>query len=156
MREDTIMTRCFTAFLLVATTAALGCPKSESDTAGSSGGGSGQPGLGAHVVRGKEKRSLENDIRQLAQLMETYQTEFGNPPKNWAEFKSYIQRDAAHIVREIDAKQIEVIWGAPMNSATIIAYEVQPDLRGNHVVAKGDASVVTMPTAELKAALQRR
>src|SRR5262249_12775973 len=145
-------------WLVAAVSAALlltGCPKPDPETSSSS-GAPGQPGVGAHVVRGKEKRSLENDIRQLAQLMVAYNTENGHPPKSWEEFKPYIQREAGRIVQEIEEQQIAVLWGAPLNSGTIIAYEVQADLRGSHVVARGDGSVVTMPTAQLQAALQGR
>ncbi len=114
------------------------------------------PGIGAHVARGKEKRSLENDIRQLAQFMMTYYTENGKPPRSWEDFKPYIRRDAPHIVREIDDGQIHVLWGTPMDSSHIIAYEVEPDLRNSHVVARGDGSVVTLTTGDLNAELQRQ
>jgi hypothetical protein len=141
-----------TAAALLSAAFLTGCPKTESDT--SSQGKGGEPGLGAHVQRGKEKRSLENDIRQLATFMKAYETENGSPPKSWQDFKPYIQREAGHIVREIDAGQINVLWGAPMNSNTIVAYEVEPDIRNSHVVAKGDGSVVTLPSDQLQAALR--
>jgi hypothetical protein len=129
-----------------------GCPKIESDTSSSRGGG--QPGIGAHVQRGKEKRSLQNDINQLAKLMQTYEVEFGRVPKTKEEFVTYIQRDAAHIVRAINDNEIVVLWGQPMRSGIVIAYEREPDLHGTHVVAYGDASTPTISTAQLQAALK--
>src|SRR5262249_24328273 len=104
----------FTSFALI-----FGCVKPESDT-GPGSAAPGQPGIGAHVQRGKEKRSLENDIKQIALFMTSYYTENGQPPRNWPDFKAYIQRDAGHIVREIEEQQIAIVWGAPMNSSTIV------------------------------------
>jgi hypothetical protein len=136
---------------LAAALVGAGCVKVNTDP-----GTDREPSIGAHVARGKEKRSLENDIRQLAQLMMTYYTESGKPPRSWEDFKSYIQRDAPHIVREIDGGQIRVLWGTPMDSSHIIAYEVEPDLRNSHVVAHGDASVVTLTSGDLTAALRNQ
>ena len=134
-----------------ATLVVAGCVKVDTDP-----GTDREPGVGAHVARGKEKRTLENDIRQLATFMMTYYTETGKPPRSWEEFKPYIQRDAPHIVREIDEGKIRVLWGTPMDSSHIIAYEVEPDLRNSHVVARGDSSVVTLTTGDLDAALQNQ
>jgi hypothetical protein len=126
-----------------------GCPKPESDT--SSSGSTGAPGIGAHVKRGGEKRSLENDIRQLATFL--FDPEKGRTPKNWQAFQPEL-RQAPHIARAIEDKEIIVLWDVPLTSTSIVAYEVTPDLRGNHVVARGDGSVATMATADLQTALK--
>ncbi len=139
------------AALVAAALVGAGCVKVDTDP-----GTNREPSIGAHVARGKEKRSLENDIRQLATFMMTYYTENGKPPRSWEEFKPYIQRDAPHIVREIDSGQIRVLWGTPMNSNNIIAYEVEPDIRNSHVVARGDGSVVTLTSGDLEAALRNQ
>jgi hypothetical protein len=88
--------------------------------------------------------------------MKIYETELGHAPKNWTDLKSYIQREAPHIVRAVDEREIVIIWGRPLSSGTITIYEREPDIRGTHVVAHGDASVVTMTTAELDAAVPNR
>ncbi len=137
--------------LVAAALVGAGCVKVDTDP-----GTNREPSIGAHVERGKEKRKLENDIRQLATFMMTYYTENGKPPRSWEEFKPYIQRDAPHIVREIDGGQIRVLWGTPMNSNNIIAYEVEPDLRNSHVVARGDGSVVTLTSGDLNTALRNQ
>ena len=131
-----------------------GCPKSDTEKGGGGGGDMAQPGIGAHVQRGKEKRSLENDLRQLAMFL--FNPEAGRTPRSWEELKPTMQRDAPHIVREIEGGEIKVLYNVPLSSENIVAYEVQPDLRGSHVVAMGDGSVHTMPTAQLQAALSRQ
>ncbi len=141
-----------TVFRIVATvtvTAGVtGCPKPESST--SSSGGGGQPGVAAHVVRGKEKRSLENDIRQLATML--YDAEAGRTPKSWNDFKPTLKQ-APHIVKAVEEREIAIHYNIQLGSNVIIAYETQPDLRGSHVVAWGDGRVTTVSTADLDAAL---
>jgi hypothetical protein len=131
--------RLITALALGATL--CGCPKVEPE----------KPGLGAHVARGKEKRSLENDIRQLATFL--FDPDAGRTPKNWEAFKPSL-RQAPHLVKAVEDGEVAIIYNVPLGSNTVVAYEREPDLRGSHVVAWGDGRVTTMPTAELDAALK--
>src|SRR5260370_28757248 len=101
--------------------------------------------LGKHVQRGKEARSVQNDMRQLATFL--FDPEKGRTPKNWEEFKPTI-RQAPNIVKEIEEGQINVLWNTPLSSNTIVAYEVQEDIRGTHIVAMDDGSVHTMTTVQ--------
>jgi hypothetical protein len=137
------------SFILVTVVLALGCPKHQEEST--------EPGLGGHIQRGKELQVIRNDMGQLAKLYQTYYTEFGKSPANWQDFKAYIQRDARTIVAAVDDGRIVVVWGLPgLRSDLVLAYEPNADLRGNHVVAMGDASVSSLTTDQLQAALQKR
>jgi hypothetical protein len=129
-----------------------GC-KPEPDPTGGGGGGG---GLGAHVQRGKEKRSLENDIRQLGLFIQQFETQEGHLPKSWEEFKPFLKGDGSRIAKEIEDRQIIVLFGSPWNSNTIYAYELEPDIRKSHVVLYGGGAVVTVPTDQLRSALQKQ
>jgi hypothetical protein len=143
-----LLNRCCLSALAVLVMV-TGCPKPRPDPT--------EPGLGGHVQRGKELQVVRNDLGQLAKLYQTYYTEYGKCPVNWDDFKAYIQRDARTIVQAVDEGRIVVVWGlSSLSGNVVLAYEPNPDLRGNHVVVMGDASVSSMTTDQLRVALQQR
>jgi hypothetical protein len=78
------------------------------------------------------------------------------PPQKIADLMPYLENDAK-IEKLVQDGDIVVIWGArigqvPNSSETILAYEKDPDDKGNRYVLMADASVKTMADAEFKAA----
>jgi hypothetical protein len=78
------------------------------------------------------------------------------PPQKIADLMPYLENDAK-IEKLLRDEDIVVIWGVrfgqvPNSSETILAYEKDPDDKGNRYVLMADASVKTMKDAEFKAA----
>jgi hypothetical protein len=132
------------ALLLVGACCFPGCVKPPEDN------------LGAAIKRGKEKPKAANDLQQMAYFYTMYSSEHGRPPASWPDFKAYIQRDAsASMMQAIEEGRYVVSWNARLGSSVVLAYERDVDLNGNQVVVMGDASVHTMKTQELQAALRK-
>jgi hypothetical protein len=129
---------------------ATGCPKNKPEPT--------EPGIGAHVQRGKEKQVSQSELGQLGLYYIQYYDSSGQRSPTKLEDLPDLQRDLRHLAEAIRDGTIVVNWGVkdPNSSNVVLAYEKDPDLRGNHVVLKGDRSVVTMTTQELKAALPNR
>jgi hypothetical protein len=135
---------------LVLLVMATGCPKTKSEPT--------EPGIGAHVQRGKEKQVSQSELGQLGLYYIQYYDSTGQLSPTKLEDLPDLQRDLRHLAEAIRDGTIVVNWGVkdPYSSNVVLAYEKDPDLRGNHVVLKGARSVVTMTTQELNAALQNR
>ncbi|HEV3262830.1 MAG TPA: hypothetical protein VG013_38705 [Gemmataceae bacterium] len=122
-----------------------GCVKDNSD-----------PSLAAHVERGKEKQKAQNDLNQIAQYYQLYNTENGRVP-NAKQLKDYIKQDpnASKLSKALDEGHL-VLNDSPPNlgARVVVAYEKEKDLRGNRVVVLADASVHTMDENEFQAALK--
>src|SRR5262249_49948613 len=117
-----------------------------------------EPGIGAHVQRGKEKRVSENELGQLGLYYLQYYDDHGQRSPAKLEDLPDLQRDLRHLAEAIRDGTIVVTWGVrdPTSSNVVLAYEKDADIRGTHVVVKGGRAVVTMTTQELNAALQYR
>ena len=112
--------------------------------------------LGGHIKRGMEKPKVQNVLQELGQFYLLYNTENGRSPASWAELKAYMQKDSAKLVQIIEEGRYEIIWGARPGSGVVVAYEKDPDLRGNQVAVMGDGHVESMSAAKLQAALQNK
>jgi hypothetical protein len=113
--------------------------------------------LAGHVKRGMEKPKAANNLQQLAYFYIEYNADNGRPPGSWQEFKAYIERDApATMIKAVEDGRLIIIWNARCASNVVLAYERDVDLNGDQVAVMGDASVHTMKTQDLQAALRKR
>jgi hypothetical protein len=137
--------------ILTATLA--GCEVKNTSPATPAGGGQ---SLGGHIKRGMEKPKAQNVLDQLAKFYQLYNVEHGRSPASWAELKGYMSKDAGKLVQTIEEGRYEIIWNARLASNVVLAYEKEPDLRGNQVVALGDGHIESMTPDKLQAALQNK
>jgi len=112
-----------------------------------------QPGAG-DLRRVVDKPKVQNHLRSMGQLYQTFLTEYNHPPKSVAEFAEYIKRDDAQLHRLLTEGYYEMTVGKQVPANGILAYEKKPDARGLHTVVRGDGSVATLNGFELKQALQ--
>lgn len=102
----------------------------------------------------QERSKIQNDFNNLAVYYLSYELEMGKPPANWEDFKPYIVRDGpASLVSGIEEGRYVVLWKTKPSSSKVLAYEKQPDVRGNQVVVYGDRHIVSISSEELKKAL---
>jgi hypothetical protein len=136
------------ALVLLAVLGAGGCSKSNS-TAGAKGN---EGDLSGHIKRGKEILVAENDLSQLGQFYNLYQTEHSRPPTG-EELKAYIKQDAPKIYEAIEKGRYVLTPKPGPGSTQVVAYEAEKDLRGIRLVLRTDGSVSRMNDEEFQAAL---
>lgn len=119
--------------------------------------GSGGAGGGVmSVLRVVNRQQALNDLRTVGQFYKTYQVENNRGPKTAKEFADYIRRDAPQIAKAIDEQDYVIVTNIRPNSNTIIAYTKQPEAGNIQVIVKGDGSVDTMNSDQLKAAVPQQ
>jgi hypothetical protein len=96
----------------------------------------------------------KNDLRQIAVFYGIFEAEFTRGPKSLPEFQKYIKRDAPALHKALADGTYVLIVGKKLGANHILAYEKKPD-KGLHTVVRGDQSVTTMSTKELKKALKK-
>jgi hypothetical protein len=105
------------------------------------------------IARTIERPAVQNDLRQLAIFYKACQAEFGRV-KSVEQFKNYIKRDAPKLYRALEKGVYVIVPNVKAGSNNVVAYERAPDSAGQHIVAMGDATIRTMTTAQLQAALK--
>jgi hypothetical protein len=128
----------------------IGCPPKR-DTESAS---SGPPGVGAHVVRGKERLVAQNELRELAQLYQIFHTNLGGSRPDLEAFKAGL-KDTPKLYQAVADGQYVLRPVASLSSNLVFAYEKDVDLNGNRLVAMADATVKLMPEPEFQAALKK-
>jgi hypothetical protein len=94
-----------------------------------------------------------NELRQIGLFYNQYKTEFNKPPQTVQEFTEYIKRDSPGIKKAIDDKYYIVL--PKVNSSTgILAYEFDPDTRGQHGVVDSSGLAQEISTQDLVAAVK--
>lgn len=107
-----------------------------------------------HILRGREKRIVENDFKQLGLQIQQYASEFGKAPSNKTELGNYIKRDMPSAYRAIMKGDYVVVPNARLGANTVMVYEKDIDINGNQVVLFGDGSVQTLQAQDLQKALK--
>jgi len=109
-----------------------------------------------HFHRAKTVQKNKNDFAQLAMFYIQYETENNRPPASWQDLKAYMGREAPHLVKLVEAGDVEIIYNVKLASNAVILYEKTPDLNGNQFVAFGDHHVEALTPDKLKQALKNR
>lgn len=144
--------RAFTRWgtvLVAAALAGAGCVKVDTEPATDQ-----KPGVGAHVARGKERQENQNLLRQIALLYQIYHTNLGGARPDLEAFKEGIRKEARKEYEALQEGRFVMRPITNLGSTTVLAYEKDPDLNGNRLVAFADATVKLMSEQEFQAALQ--
>jgi hypothetical protein len=94
-----------------------------------------------------------NELRQIGLFYAQYKTEFNKPPQTVQDFTEYIKRDSASIKKAIDDKYYIVLPKVNSNTG-ILAYEFDPDTRGQHGVVDASGVATEISTQDLVAAVK--
>jgi len=117
------------------------------------------------VAIGEKKRSNDsiraradrperlNELRQIGLFYTQYKTEFNKPPQTVQDFTEYIKRDSPGIKKAIDDKYYVVLPKVSANTG-ILAYEFDPDTRGQHGVVDSSGLAQEISTNDLVAAVK--
>src|SRR5262249_11429006 len=117
----------------------------------------GPPTAAAHVQRGKERQINQNDLRQLALTFTRIKTlQVDNRALTKDELKAEVQRDMPRLWQAIEEGKIIVNYNNDGSSNSVVAYEKNADLNGNHLVTMGDASTKLVPSAQLQQILPKQ
>lgn len=117
----------------------------------------GPPTAAAHVQRGKERQINQNDLRQLALFFKNIKTlQADNRPVTRDELKAEVQRDMPRLWQSIEEGKLVVNYNCDGSSNSLLAYESNADLNGNHLVTMGDGSTKLVPDAQLRQILPRQ
>ena len=106
------------------------------------------------MVRGKEKRNVENELRNIGQLFAVYHTNLGGARPDMEAFKAQLQKDDPKSFQGLKEGRYILRPIRELSSNLVLAYEKEPDLRGMHVVVFGDASIKSLNDQDLQAALK--
>jgi hypothetical protein len=153
MRKTTPLRLCV---LLLAAFLLVGCGKKGSDEDEPRNPTLGPPERGGKgLKRVIDRPKVRNEVQQLAQLYTGYFADFTHYPKTVDEFKQYIKRDSPRLFEALHSGQYVLVLTNNPSSNAVLVYENDPDDKGTHIVAMGDASVTTYTTQQLKAALKK-
>lgn len=108
---------------------------------------------GQAVRQGGERQKAKGILENIGLFLHQYHAEHGRTPANLEEFIAYIQRDAPHVVNALRDGYFVIVWKAPLNANTIVAYE-KASYAGARAVLRGDKSIEVMRDAEFNQALQ--
>ncbi len=112
--------------------------------------------LGGHVQRGKERQTNQNDLQQIALFYIQFDSENDRPPASLEEFKTYVYKDSPKLFQKIEDGSYVINFKVKPSSNTVVAYEKEPDLNGNHLVVWGDKATKLVSSSDLQKALQNK
>src|SRR5437588_12909393 len=105
----------------------------------------------------KERQIIQNDLLQLALTCTRIKTsQIDNRAVTKDELKAELQRDMPRLWQAIDEGKIIVNYNCDGSSNSVLAYEKNADLNGNHLVTMGDGSTSLVPTAKLSQIMPRQ
>lgn len=106
-------------------------------------------GVGA-IRRVIDRAEVQGQLKQLGIFLQQHVALNGSAPKTKQEFTEIFKRDAPKIYKMFEDNYYGYVPVGRPNSNTIVVYEMSADNAGNHLVLKGDGSVSSITTGQLR------